>query len=267
MLYSFNFINIISSYLASKPPDISDKCYMYTTYGMCPSGIACRYGSSHISAEGENIINKSLYDERKAVSVCNVLEKSLQIALRKKKVSFPRSGEYLKSLEPVKNPTEPSSDDTRNSITKEEEPKEETSSMNEEDGLMKGGDSAVGNNGGDDNEGERLKAEEEIKEKCPKGDKGGEDGSVKGENETDSTKTVIPVIQQYEDALDKIASDTGSAMEDTPKLPHATITDTGSVLTASPENGGGVSIVTSGPCTDEDKISVKPREKKKVLGL
>ena len=261
MLYSSNFI---SSYLASKPPDISDKCYMYTTYGMCPSGIACRYGSSHISAEGENIINKSLYDEMKAVPVCNVLDKSLQIALRKKKVSFPRSGEYLKSLEPVKNRTEPSSDDARNSITKEEEPKEETSSINEEDGLMKGGDSAVGNNGGDDNEGERLKPEEEIKEKCLEGDNGGEDGSIKEENETDSTKTVI---QQYEDALDKIASDTGSAMEDTPKLPHATITDTGSVLTASPENGGGVSIVTSGPFTDEDRISVKPREKKKVLGL
>ena len=259
MLYSFNFI---FSYLASKPPDISDKCYMYTTYGMCPSGIACRFGSSHISAEGENIINKSLYDEKRMRSVSNVIEKSLQISLRKKKVSFPRSEEYLKSLEPTKNLTGPSSGETKNSITGKEKPKEEeTSSINEED--------VVGDNGGGDNEGERLKAEEEIKEKCLEGDER-EDGSIKEEDETDSTKTVTLVregIQQCEStcASDKMASD---PVEDTASLPQGAITDgltTGSSLTAPPENGEGMSIGTSGPCTDEDRISLKPQEKKKVF--
>lgn len=251
----------VKGYLASKPPDISDKCYMYTTYGMCPSGIACRFGSSHISAEGENIINKSLYDEKRMRSVSNVIEKSLQISLRKKKVSFPRSEEYLKSLEPTKNLTGPSSGETKNSITGKEKPKEEeTSSINKED--------VVGDNGGGDNEGERLKAEEEIKEKCLEGDER-EDGSIKEEDETDPTKTVTLVregIQQYEStcASDKMASD---PVEDTASLPQGAITDgltTGSSLTAPPENGEGMSIGTSGPCTDEDRISLKPQEKKKV---
>ncbi|XP_019860351.1 PREDICTED: tRNA-dihydrouridine(47) synthase [NAD(P)(+)]-like [Amphimedon queenslandica] len=253
----------VKGYLESKPPDISDKCYMYTTYGMCPSGIACRFGSSHISAEGENIINKSLYDEKRIKSVSNVIEKSLQIALRKKKVSFPRSEEYLKSLEPKKNLTGPSSGDAKNSITEEEKLKEEeTSSINEE--------GVVGNNGGGDSEGERLRAEEEVKENCLEGDKG-EDGSIKEEKETDSTKTVTPVregIQQCEGTLDhKMASETGSAIEDAAKLPQGAITDgltTGSSLTAPPENSEEMSIGTSGPCTDEDRISLKPREKKKV---
>ena len=92
--YSHN----IEGFLSSKPPDIDTHCYMYETYGCCPSGIACRYGNSHISSEGKNLINHNIFVNDRPTSVSNVLLKSLQEELRKKKKTFPRTSNYLKTL-------------------------------------------------------------------------------------------------------------------------------------------------------------------------
>lgn len=35
-------------FLSKKPPDIGPICFHYESFGWCPSGIACRYGDSHI---------------------------------------------------------------------------------------------------------------------------------------------------------------------------------------------------------------------------
>ena len=91
--YSHN----IEGFLKSKPPDIDTHCYMYETYGCCPSGIACRYGNSHISSEGKNLINHNIFVDDRPTSVSNVLLKSLQEELRKKKKTFPRTSN-LKTL-------------------------------------------------------------------------------------------------------------------------------------------------------------------------
>lgn len=72
-------------YLANKPADIGPVCYQYETFGFCPNGLMCRYGSSHINYEtGENMKRK---DEDGGVierTHINVLKKELQIVLRKK---------------------------------------------------------------------------------------------------------------------------------------------------------------------------------------
>jgi tRNA-dihydrouridine synthase 3 len=104
----------VQDYLAKKPDDLGSHCYAYGAWGCCPSGLACRYGSAHISDKGENVINKDLYvSGRLDCTVRNVLDKSLQIQLRKKKVIFPRTERYLKGLE---TPVE-SSCSTEDSVT------------------------------------------------------------------------------------------------------------------------------------------------------
>lgn len=87
----------VADFLQVKLPDISDTCYMYTTFGYCPSGVACRYGRGHISPEGKSVVNECIYDENR-VSIQNMLTKPLQINLRKKKLKFIRTKAFLKSV-------------------------------------------------------------------------------------------------------------------------------------------------------------------------
>ena len=104
----------IKGFLETKPDNIGDTCYMYTTYGYCPSGIACRFGAAHISSEGRNVINDDLYSpEAMSSTVVNVISKSLQENLRKKRMEFARSTSYLKSVE-VKKKEEVASEEKMN---------------------------------------------------------------------------------------------------------------------------------------------------------
>ena len=92
------YMHDLSSYLASKPPDIGDHCYLFDKLGRCPYGLACRFGSSHISATHENITNEPVYDASRPSAVRNSLGKELQEKLRKRTLGFPRSDEYLSQL-------------------------------------------------------------------------------------------------------------------------------------------------------------------------
>lgn len=54
------FIHDPLEFLKIKPSDIVNddgKCYVFEMKGECPWGISCRYGSSHISTDGKNIID------------------------------------------------------------------------------------------------------------------------------------------------------------------------------------------------------------------
>ena len=97
----------IAKYISSKPPDISDECYLFKTYGKCPYGRACRFARSHLTASFEIIVNESLYDPSCPGKTLNVIPRSLQEKLRKRQVSFIRSEAYLKRLkESKKEPNE-----------------------------------------------------------------------------------------------------------------------------------------------------------------
>lgn len=84
-------------YLATKPPDLGEHCYMFETYGACLYGLACRYASSHIY-DGKNVINEKLVNVRKVPHVANVIDKCLQEQLRKKQMKFPRTESCLHQL-------------------------------------------------------------------------------------------------------------------------------------------------------------------------
>ena len=231
---------------------------MYSTYGLCPSSIACRFGSAHISDEGENVIDESLHDEKRASPVCNVLPKQLQIDLRKKKVCFPRSAEYLKSLELKKNsvPATLPEDSacTGVSLKKENENEdlESESSQGEEAATVVEGKAIGGENENEDmrtgsNKGEAVKKEaiseeekerdeETINEDTMIGNEGEEGRPVEGQIETTNNEG-------------------GTSRRGTD--------DTVTNSSLQEDNGD---MVVDGLCTDEERIALKPQERKKVFG-
>ena len=89
----------IPSFMQSKPPDISETCYLFETYGKCTYGRACRFGSKHLTQDCQNIVNDKLYNPQRPDSTINVLSKSLQEKLRKRTIELVRSESYLKQLD------------------------------------------------------------------------------------------------------------------------------------------------------------------------
>lgn len=99
------FLHDISEYMATKPPDLGHSCVLFETFGKCLYGITCRFAKAHLGDGYQNIINTDLTKQWEGKSlVRNNLSKDLQHQLRKKKFSFKKADEYLRSLaKPHKN--------------------------------------------------------------------------------------------------------------------------------------------------------------------
>lgn len=96
----------IAKWLAHKPADIATNCYIFDTYGHCPYGLACRFGtSSHIKQLGENLFeNVKKLTENGDSQVCrvyNVLGSDLRTKLWKRKYDFSLSEKILKRVNSV----------------------------------------------------------------------------------------------------------------------------------------------------------------------
>jgi tRNA-dihydrouridine synthase 3 len=63
------FSHDVKSFMETKPKDISPECIVFESFGKCPFGVACRYGSKHISEEYKNIVNQELYEEKSKVGL------------------------------------------------------------------------------------------------------------------------------------------------------------------------------------------------------
>ena len=87
-----------AKFLADKPPDIGDTCFLFTTLGRCPYGLACRYGNSHVTADQQNVINEDVYDPNRVETTLNIISRTLQEKLRKRKVELPKSDCFLRKL-------------------------------------------------------------------------------------------------------------------------------------------------------------------------
>ena len=74
----------VPQFLASKPPDAGPECYVFSTFGYCPRGVTCRFGSSHLDAEGRNVMRE---DAEKTKNK-SWLTKQDQTQLRKKQYDF-----------------------------------------------------------------------------------------------------------------------------------------------------------------------------------
>uniref|UniRef100_A0A3B1JGJ3 tRNA-dihydrouridine(47) synthase [NAD(P)(+)] n=1 Tax=Astyanax mexicanus TaxID=7994 RepID=A0A3B1JGJ3_ASTMX len=73
------FLHDVADYLSTKPADVSERCYLYDTFGRCMYGITCRFAGAHTGPE-------------------NNLDKDLQRRLRKRQVDFSGAEAYLKSI-------------------------------------------------------------------------------------------------------------------------------------------------------------------------
>ncbi|XP_053324043.1 tRNA-dihydrouridine(47) synthase [NAD(P)(+)]-like isoform X2 [Spea bombifrons] len=93
------FSHDIEKYMAEKPADIGPKCHLFETFGKCSYGVVCRFAKSHLAEGFKNMINEDLVKKHEGIAlVKNNLDKDLQFQLRKKKVLFEKSVEYLKNM-------------------------------------------------------------------------------------------------------------------------------------------------------------------------
>ena len=90
----------IAAYVASKPADVSERCYVYDTYGRCPFGVMCLFSKRHVNENFVNVVNESLYDASKK-TVANLLDNrgDLQTRLWKKRYDFTKANTVLKDYD------------------------------------------------------------------------------------------------------------------------------------------------------------------------
>lgn len=93
------FHHDVAAYMADKPADIGESCYLYDTFGKCAYGLSCRFAKAHTTPDFKTMEKADLvkaYEGRTVVK--NSLSKDLQNCLRKRAVDFKKSAEYLKTL-------------------------------------------------------------------------------------------------------------------------------------------------------------------------
>ncbi|XP_076157763.1 tRNA-dihydrouridine(47) synthase [NAD(P)(+)]-like [Alosa pseudoharengus] len=92
------FFHNIADYMASKPADLGEKCYLYDTFGKCQYGVTCRFAKAHTGPDFKNHVNEEVFRACKEKTVKNSLDKDLQWRLRKRQVPFNASEAYLKTI-------------------------------------------------------------------------------------------------------------------------------------------------------------------------
>ena len=92
-----NFSHDIQTVIDNRPPDLGETCVSFQVFGKCPYGVACRFGKEHLTEDFKNI-TKETFSESYLDQVKNSLTKSLQVELRKRRIPFPRSDEYLRKM-------------------------------------------------------------------------------------------------------------------------------------------------------------------------
>uniref|UniRef100_A0A6I8NWA1 tRNA-dihydrouridine(47) synthase [NAD(P)(+)] n=1 Tax=Ornithorhynchus anatinus TaxID=9258 RepID=A0A6I8NWA1_ORNAN len=93
------FLHNLASYMATKPPDLGDRCVLFDTFGKCIYGVTCRFAGAHLGERQQNLVDEERAAQwRDRQLVRNSLSKELQQQLRKKKVLFSRSERYLRQL-------------------------------------------------------------------------------------------------------------------------------------------------------------------------
>lgn len=94
-----HFLHDVSEYMATKPADIGESCYLYDTFGKCTYGLCCRFAKAHTTPDFKTIENEELIKIHEGrTPVKNSLSRELQNRLRKHSVAFTKSEEYLKPL-------------------------------------------------------------------------------------------------------------------------------------------------------------------------
>ena len=217
----------IAKYMSSKPPDISNECYLFKIYGKCPYGRACRFAGNHLTAEFENITDESLYNPNRPERTLNVIPRSLQEKLRKRQLSFIRSEAYLKRLKEMKKETSKSVGEQSSCGSGMNS--EEQELRTKEGDIDSGGTRVVSSPDPpiyQEGLGTRLGTRANDVDSC---------GTMEGEQQTCSATSSSSNGHQVENGENTVQ-----------------------------ECSGHVCVETCGPLTNEDTIKLKPAEKRKV---
>lgn len=91
----------VELYLDSKPSDLEGECPVYAAIGYCPSGLKCRWLSSHYLANSKEVLkNEARVEEAKTTNYeVNKINNDHRIQLQKNRYDFPRSDAYNKYLD------------------------------------------------------------------------------------------------------------------------------------------------------------------------
>ncbi|KAF7664103.1 hypothetical protein LDENG_00189020 [Lucifuga dentata] len=93
------FLHDVAEYMATKPADIGEDCYLYSTFGKCDYGLSCRFAKAHTTPDFKTMVKAEVVKIYKGRTLMkNSLDKDLQNRLRKRAVPFKKSAEYLKTL-------------------------------------------------------------------------------------------------------------------------------------------------------------------------
>uniref|UniRef100_A0A1A7YC28 tRNA-dihydrouridine(47) synthase [NAD(P)(+)] n=1 Tax=Iconisemion striatum TaxID=60296 RepID=A0A1A7YC28_9TELE len=93
------FYHDVTAYMASKPADIGEHCYLYETFGKCEYGLTCRFSKTHTTPDFNTTVKEDLVKAFEGRTLTkNSLSKDLQFRLRKRSVAFKKSEDYLKTL-------------------------------------------------------------------------------------------------------------------------------------------------------------------------
>ncbi|ROT64455.1 hypothetical protein C7M84_017604 [Penaeus vannamei] len=85
------FSHDVATFLNNKGEDRGTECHNFRTYGMCPYGLMCSFGSDHIEGTG-NKVNEELWEKFKnKPPVTNTLKKEVQQLLWKRKYDFTKA--------------------------------------------------------------------------------------------------------------------------------------------------------------------------------
>ncbi|KAM4705376.1 tRNA-dihydrouridine(47) synthase [NAD(P)(+)]-like isoform 2-T2 [Rhinophrynus dorsalis] len=154
------FLHDVEKYMSGKPDDIGPNCHLYETFGKCIYGVTCRFAKSHINQDFKNLINENLTKlwEGK-VLVKNGLDKDLKLQLRKRKVKFEKSDQYLKLQNKQSNAGEKGSKQV--DTVEPKAPAVDCERMAESNKASSCSEKIT-------NEGDTLPPVSEIKEDCPK---------------------------------------------------------------------------------------------------
>ncbi|KAJ8667629.1 hypothetical protein QAD02_009292 [Eretmocerus hayati] len=87
------FIHDRAEYVKIKPEDIGADCPIFEITGRCPRGLACRFGSKHVTQDGFNIVDKEKHEEylKLPTSVKNQISQEMIEKLRRYKYDFSKS--------------------------------------------------------------------------------------------------------------------------------------------------------------------------------
>ncbi len=78
------FSHDVKKYMASKPADIGERCYLYDTFGRCSLGLMCRFAGAHVR-DNKNALRPEAEGGVLPQRKLNLLSKETQLLIRKKK--------------------------------------------------------------------------------------------------------------------------------------------------------------------------------------